>query len=254
MVKPPAFGDGTNLSMTEEVMIYVRDAVHSGKMPADTWFSVYQLSAELGVSRSPVRDALLRLEEAGLVRFTRNRGFQIVKTQPQDVAEIFALRLEIEPAAAFRAARRYLAEPDFAQGFQHHCQQLVDSMVKAAKAQDAEAFFDIDMELHQWIMEAGLARRGSRFVQQLRSHTRILGPSTAGTSRSFQTILDEHLPVIAAIEHGEAQTAKSAMYRHIANTGQLLLTQALKRSKAEDPEQEAAIIWRRYTEGCGDQT
>ena len=92
-------------SLTDQVMDFVRESTLDKTMVTGEWYSVYQVSDQLGISRSPVRDALLRLEEAGLIRFTRNRGFQIVETKPSDVAEIFALRLGIEPAAAYRAAQ-----------------------------------------------------------------------------------------------------------------------------------------------------
>ena len=55
----------TPSTLTEQVMDTVRDKIVDGSMSPDTWYSVYQLSAELGVSRSPVRDALLRLPRGG---------------------------------------------------------------------------------------------------------------------------------------------------------------------------------------------
>ncbi|MCF4006167.1 GntR family transcriptional regulator [Corynebacterium uropygiale] len=245
----PVNRSGTELTLTEKVMVYVRDAVHSGAMPCDTWYSVYQLSEQLGVSRSPVRDALLRLEEAGLVRFTKNRGFQIVPTHPEDVAEIFALRLGIEAPAAFRAARLLAADAEALDAFRTATQTLLEDLDAAASADDTELFFRLDTELHRLIVLTGRSERGWRFVEQLRTHTRILGPSTAGTSRSLEDIRREHLPVIEAILAGDAPGARQAMAAHVENTGRLLLRQALRRAGHPDPDSAVPAIWNAYV--CG---
>lgn len=246
----PVNRSGTELTLTEQVMVYVRDAVHSGEMPCNTWYSVYQLSEQLGVSRSPVRDALLRLEEAGLVRFTKNRGFQIVATHPEDVAEIFALRLSIEAPAAYRAARLLSHDPESLASFRATSTALLQSLTDSATTEDTEEFFRLDSELHRLIMLTGKSAKGYRFVEQLRSHTRILGPSTAGTSRSLENILNEHLPIIEAILDGHAIAAQQAMAAHISTTGQLLLRQALRRAEHPDPDAQVPLIWKTYVDGC----
>ena len=85
----------------DSVVDYVREAIQSRAMKPGEWYSVTQLAEEMGVSRSPVREGLLKLQEAGLVRFAKNRGFEIVETGASDVAEIFAIRLGLEPPAAY---------------------------------------------------------------------------------------------------------------------------------------------------------
>ena len=206
--------------LADEVVRYVREAVASGAMVPDEWYSVAQLADDLGVSRSPVREAMLRLEESGLVRFAKNRGFQVNKTGPAEVAEIFAVRLGMEPAAAYRAAMwrtddqlRLVAEE-------------VSAMQRLAVAGDEDGFFAHDRALHSLILEMGNARRGERVVEQLRTITRMLGHSTAGKSRSLEDILAEHEPVIDAIRNGDAGGARDAMHEHLTATGMLLLHQA----------------------------
>lgn len=230
-------------SLTDQVMDYVRDAVLRGDMSADKWYSVYQLSEELGISRSPVRDGLLRLEEAGLVAFARNRGFQVVETRAGDVAEIFSLRLGIEPAAAYRAALHHttddLAETD----------ALVTAMAESAQNGDEEEFFRLDRILHELILQMGRNRRAVKLIAQLRTHTRLLGASTAGDSRSLQDILDEHAPILKAIRERDAAGAYSSMHHHLGVTGRLLLAQALRRQGSADSENAVEAIWTKHTGG-----
>jgi DNA-binding GntR family transcriptional regulator len=226
-------------SLTNQVMDHVREAVISGEMPAGSWHSVYQLSEQLGISRSPVRDGLLRLEEAGLVKFSPNKGFCIVETTANDVAEIFGIRLGIEPAAAYRAALHRTAE-DLAA-----IDKAVAQMTDAAQRGEVDEFFTADRALHRRIMLAGSATRGADIVDQLRVHTRILGPSTAGTSRSLQDILNEHQPVVDAIRRGSGEVARATMREHITITGNLLLSQAMPGA----PLDEIEDVWSRLTAG-----
>lgn len=226
-------------SLTEQVMDYVRDATLDKTMVTGEWYSVYQLSEQLGISRSPVRDALLRLEEAGLIQFTRNRGFQIVKTKPSDVAEIFALRLGIEPPAAYRAALLRTDEQ------LHAAHETVDRMTASMNKQDEEEFFVHDRILHEQIMIMGQSQRGAGLVEKLRGHTRILGASTAGSKRTLADILREHEPILEAISRGSAEIARASMREHLQVTGRLLLEQAVEKAGEGDVD----VIWEQHTAG-----
>lgn len=230
-------------SLTEQVMDYVREAALTGGMVTGEWYSVYQLSEQLGISRSPVRDALLRLEEAGLISFTRNRGFQFVETNPSDVADIFALRLGIEPAAAFRAAQ-YRTEEQLTL-----VDQTVGTMHQLALDGKEDEFFLHDKLLHELILTMGSSRRGIDLVSKLRNHTRILGVSTAGNSRTLSDILAEHEPILRAIRQGSPDVALASMREHLQITGKLLLRQNVNKLDCDDPDQQVSEIWSQYTDG-----
>lgn len=231
---------GRSPSLTEQVMEYVRRSVVSREMEPGKLYSVYQLSDELKVSRSPVRDALLRLEEAGLVRFERNRGFRILPTRPEDVAEIFALRLAIEVPTARRAALN--AESDFRQRLQD-CDALLRRYAESGREDE---FFENDQKLHDIIMEAGGSSRGRVLVNRLRVSTRLLGASTAGDSRTLQDILDEHEPIVKAILSNDSEAAGLAMDRHLRRTGKLLIVQTCRR---EGDPRDPGKLWDQLTSG-----
>ena len=96
--------------LTDWVVEHIRAALRTRAMVPGATYSGYQLAADLGISRSPVRDGLLRLAATGLIEFTPNRGFRIIQPTETDIAEIYALRIAIEVPAARRAAR-ILARP-----------------------------------------------------------------------------------------------------------------------------------------------
>ena len=91
--------------LTDWVVEHIRAALRTRAMVPGATYSGYQLAADLGISRSPVRDGLLRLAATGLIEFTPNRGFRIIQPTETDIAEIYALRIAIEVPAAQRAAR-----------------------------------------------------------------------------------------------------------------------------------------------------
>ena len=190
-------------------------------MKPEEWYSVAQLAEAMGVSRSPVREALLKLQEAGLVRFAKNRGFEIIETGASDVAEIFAIRLGLEPPAVYRAARLRTPE-QLADVY-----RLMAEMQRCADKRDETEFFVYDRALHVQLYVMSGSRYGQGVMERLRDITGILGHTTAGTSRTLHDILNEHRPIIEAIIAGNPLEAAATMREHLTITGKLLTRQAL---------------------------
>lgn len=219
----------------------LRDWLRDGTLQPGTFYSVQQVADRLRISRSPAREAVVRLAEAGLVEFSRNRGFRLVVPAGRDVAEIFALRLALEPPAARRAATTASTTADTAgaRSLTDRLQDLVTRMQAAAGAGDAAQFSRLDQRLHQAVMLAAGNTRAAAVIDRLRDATRALGPATAGRTRSLGQILDEHRPVVEAIGAGDPDGAEHAMTRHLLVTGRLLITQC-----HEDGDRHAWHAWR----------
>ena len=220
----------------DSVVDYVRGAIQSGAMRPDEWYSVAQLAEEMGVSRSPVREGLLKLQEAGLVRFAKNRGFEIIETGASDVAEIFAIRLGLEPPAAYRAASLRTPE-QLAEVY-----RLMAEMQRCADQGDETEFFVHDRALHVQLYVMSGSRYGQGVMERLRGITGILGHTTAGTSRALHDILDEHRPIIEAIIAGNPAEAAAMMREHLTITGKLLTRQVLL-AEIDEGERETADAW-----------
>ncbi|MDK8307290.1 GntR family transcriptional regulator [Corynebacterium imitans] len=220
----------------DSVVDYVREAIQSRAMKPGEWYSVTQLAEEMGVSRSPVREGLLKLQEAGLVRFAKNRGFEIVETGASDVAEIFAIRLGLEPPAAYRAASLRTPE-QLAEVY-----RLMAEMQRCADQGDETEFFVHDRALHVQLYVMSGSRYGQGVMERLRDITGILGHTTAGTSRTLHDILNEHRPIIEAIIAGDPAEAAATMREHLTITGKLLTRQALL-AEIDEGERETADAW-----------
>ena len=136
----------------------VRDGVAAGELVPEQTYSVYQLAELLGVSRSPVREGLLRLAEAGLVEIIRNRGFRVLPPRAHDIEEIIGIRLALEPPAARLAAEQATDEQHAA------IRAALDAMAAAAGRGDDAAFWPADRALHDLLLRASgkLAHGGHR--------------------------------------------------------------------------------------------
>jgi DNA-binding GntR family transcriptional regulator len=201
-------------SLADAVVDSVRAGVTAGELTPDRTYSVYQLAEVLGVSRSPVREGLLRLAEAGLVQIERNRGFRVVLPQAADITEIFEIRLALEPAGARRAAER-AGEHERAA-----LRAALDAM--DAALEDAELFWRADQQLHDRLLRAGGNHRAAQIIERLRATTALLGPPTTSGGRTLREIRDEHAPIVDAVLQGRGRDAETAMRCHLEHTGQLL--------------------------------
>ncbi|MBB5132108.1 DNA-binding GntR family transcriptional regulator [Thermocatellispora tengchongensis] len=221
--------DGTS-SLTQQVIDSVREAILSGELRPGELYSVYQLAAQLNVSRTPVREAMLRLAEAGMVRFERSRGFRVLRRDPREIAEVFHLRLLLEVPAARLAARR--AGPELVES----ARAELEAMRAAAKDHDEPRFMRHDRAFHRLLLTAGANRKLVGMVDNLRDATITLGASTVDRSRSLADIAEEHEPILAALEARDPEAVAGAMRAHVSHTGELLLAQvATEAGVAADP-------------------
>ena len=191
-------------------------AIADGRLEAGGRYSVAQLAEQLGISRTPVREALLVLEREGRVRFERNKGVRVLETTAVDVAEVFELRLLLEVPATARACG--IVETGALQA-------ELDGMGEAARAGDEAAFMDRDERFHELILLAAGNRRLAAIVGGLRDTVRGRGASTVGRSRSLDEIQAEHGAILDALRAGDGDRAGAAMRYHLRRTGDLLAAQ-----------------------------
>ena len=204
-------------SLTERTIQAVRDGIRKGTFVPGELYSVYQLADRLGVSRSPVREALLRLAETGMVTIEKNRGFRVVMPGARELAEIMAVRVALEVPAAAQAARR--ARP----ADRASLEKEREAMQQAVRDGDEGAFLLHDQRLHAHLLNLAGNSHTIRIIENLRDATRLVGMSTIRTARSLEEVYAEHLPILTAVEHGDAEAAARAMRRHLESTGKLLL-------------------------------
>ncbi|MHB8190625.1 MAG: GntR family transcriptional regulator [Ferrimicrobium sp.] len=210
------------LTLTDQVVATLREAILIGELRPDTLYSVYRIAEELNVSRTPVREAMLRLADAGMVRFERNRGFRVLRTSIHELQEVFQLRLLLEVPAAYRAAH------EASNTLVESLRECLARMHLAATDHDEVRFMNHDRSLHELVLGASENKKLVSLVHDLRFVTMTLGASTADRSRTLHDIADEHQPLVDAIAQHDRLGAAHAMRYHVIHTGQLLLDQLIK--------------------------
>jgi DNA-binding GntR family transcriptional regulator len=207
----------------------IRAAIVDGRLEAGERYSVARLAERFGVSRTPVREALLLLEREGVVRFERNRGVRVLETSAHDLEEVFTLRLLLEVPATYRACA-LLTAADL-DALQHE----LDAMEALAHSGEEGAFMAHDTRFHEIILRAAGNRRLATIIGGLRDLVRFRGASTVGRSRGLRAIHAEHAAIIAALRAGDPAQAAERMRAHLLNTGRLLMEQ--------EGEGDHALAW-----------
>lgn len=202
-------------SVVAQVRDRLRRDITSGRLVADTLYSVTAVAAELGVSRTPVREALLQLAQLGLVQFHRNRGFTVTNVSADELIEIFQLRLAIETAAARRAATGATGTAEL--------EAQLEAMATAAAEQDRPRFMVADRAFHECLLDIAGNRRAHDAVTVARDTLFSRGLSTSGEDRTWVDLVTEHREILAAVRRGDPAGAAAAMESHLVNTAVALV-------------------------------
>lgn len=220
----------TRTTTTDRVFASLRESIVTGEFPAGSLHSIYRLADLLDVSRTPVREAVLRLADIGLVTVERNRGVRIRGVTVDDVREVFELRLMIEvPAAAYAAAHA----DDATIGT---IRSELDQMRRYAAADDEPQFTAHDRLLHRSIGAATGNARLQGEVAMLRDSIQARGASTIRRSRGMTDLAAEHAPIVVAIETRDPAAAAAHMERHLVHTATLLMAQVAGDDEVVDPD------------------
>jgi DNA-binding GntR family transcriptional regulator len=215
--EPAAAPERLNIaSVVDQVYTAIRELIWSGSLPRGARVHQEDLAEELGVSRTPVREALRRLAAEGLVEMRTNRGARVADVDQVGMRVSYEARTVIEPGAARRAAARRPEE------------QLA-RMRAAVAAQrrslrSVQRSFEANREFHLALAAAS----GNEFLVQFAERLWVARIGETIYERQVQTqermLLDvrEHEQIIEAIEAGDGRRAESLARRH--------LTDAMKRS------------------------
>lgn len=197
----------------------LRDAIISRELKPGELYSVAKLAEIFGVSRTPVREALLALASHGMVKFERNQGVRIQEATIHDIEEVFQIRLLLEPPAAHKVTTGMTRE------LLRDLKQALRGMQRAVADGDIDTMWEDDRRFH-WLILAGTGNeRLADYVDTLRNIVLTKAIFTAGRSRTPEDIVAEHAAVFESMELKDADAAASAMFEHIRHTGILLMKQ-----------------------------
>ncbi|MEL6609243.1 MAG: GntR family transcriptional regulator [Pseudomonadota bacterium] len=189
-------------SATLRAVEALREQIFSGALPPGSDHLEAELAEHLGMSRTPVREALTRLEAQGLVVLRPRRGARIVGLSPTDMDEIYEVLTALEATAARRAAGRGLAPEDLAP-----MQTAIDAMDAALRANDLPAWADADDDFHRALVVASGNQRLIEAVARYSDQVRRARMVTLRLRPMPHASNEDHRAVLAAIAAGDAEAA-----------------------------------------------
>jgi DNA-binding GntR family transcriptional regulator len=196
-------------SVVSRVASAIRSAIFSGKLHPGDALLESQLAKDFQVSQTSVREALLQLEQFGLVRRVASRGTIVTQLSPQDVREHVELRTMLEQTAAVRAARQLTPE---------HFKELQKQIDEISRAVSANAYFEsalADLDFHRCIWKAS----GNSLLYN--TLDRIATPMFAFISiwrsshhQDLKRVVHSHEEIVLALRKGEPKAVKASLKEH----------------------------------------
>lgn len=207
-------------SLRGRIYTRIRDDILDGRFQIGEGLVELKLAEEFGVSRTPIREALLQLEQEGLVRYETHRGSVVLGISDQDVMDIYAIRRLIEGLAAYLAAQRATPEDRKA------LTETVDLMEFYTERDDVDRVTELDARFHSQILEAAQSRPLSRALGGFMHYIQRARTKSLRTPGRPRKSLGEHRGIVNAIVKGKPKRAQALMNQHVGNVNLLQFEQA----------------------------
>jgi DNA-binding GntR family transcriptional regulator len=198
--------------LREQAGQVIRASIIAGELEAGEIYSASVLAERLGVSPTPVREAMLDLASGGLVEPVRNRGFRVLTPDERDLDEISELRLMLE-VPAMRRVVELAADAQL-----EELESVVARIEARADEGDVAAFLLADREFHLGLLEIVGNGRLLRLVAQLRDQTRLAGIKELAREGNLTASAREHRVILDALRARDADRAEALMRTHLIHT------------------------------------
>jgi DNA-binding GntR family transcriptional regulator len=206
---------GHSGQLSHKVAAYVREGIMAGEFRPGEYLRTETLAADLDVSATPVREALMMLHSDGSVRWEQRRGFRVVAISDQDVRDLFGVQAFIASDLAARAAVT-LADDAFPR-----LRALQVRLEEAADISDVAVVDRLNHEIHRIINKSsGSERLLGLLVQTVQFVPFRFFGTIEGWSRASA---HDHAPIFDALEARDSERARKAMQEHISHIGELLV-------------------------------
>jgi DNA-binding GntR family transcriptional regulator len=187
----------------------LRRAIGEGDLVPGQQLNEAELSRRLGVSRGPLREAMQRLTQEGLLVSIRNRGVFVIEVTDDDVRDMYLARTAVERAAATRAVQVNGQEAG------ERLLEVVQAMSSAVARNDTDAVTEADVEFHALLVTLAGSPRLSRMHTTLMVETRMCITALENRYSSHAFRLDEHREIAEAIGRCDAAEADRLLVEHM---------------------------------------
>lgn len=195
--------------LSEQVYLVLRDAICNGAFPDHTHLVQGELAAQLHVSRTPVRDALLRLSQENLVRGVGARGYVVESLSERDVLDIYEVRLSLEIQGAL------LALPNFSVASLRRLEEINDNISDPLYSSVDQ--YDLNRDFHLAVIEPCPNRLIVKIIRDTweQPMSRRVFRRQWTERHDLPGLADDHQPIISAIRDRDSEALQAALVEHL---------------------------------------
>jgi DNA-binding GntR family transcriptional regulator len=208
----PAVQTIARVTLADRVFDQIVEAIVQGRIAPGETINEVNLSARLGVSRAPLREAIFRLEAKGLIHRVPHLGARVVELQPRDLEELFLIREGLEGMAA-RLAAVAMSGKDL-----DALEQSLAAHRRQPDVASGTAYYQAggDQDFHFRIASGSNNRRLFRLLcEDMYSLMRVYRFRSSATPGRARKAYKEHQDILAALRHRDQDAAEAAMRKHI---------------------------------------
>lgn len=199
----------SNLSLGSQAYQELKRIILEGRVPPGAKLNEGELARALGISRTPIREAINRLEKEGLVEIFPQRGAFVVQFTEKDVYELFLIRENLEGLAARLAAGKITPA---SLGRLESC---LEGFKEPFREKDVQRYSREDFKFHQTIVLLSDARRLIQLVSALHDYIRMFRLTTLGMADRMKTSLADHGRILEALRKKDPEEAEQGMRQHL---------------------------------------
>lgn len=208
--------------LRELVLEAIREAIINGNLKPRERLMEIQLAEELGVSRTPIREALRKLELEGFIVMVPRKGAYVADISIKDIADVFEIRTALEGLAAGLAAERITEEE------LENMERCLVEKGEAIALGDIEKLVETDTKFHEAIYKASRNERLWTILNNLREQFQRLRTTSLSVPGRMQQSLKEHREIVEAIQSRDVQLARQMAQDHIDNAENIIM-ESIKR-------------------------
>jgi len=201
----------------EVVYVALREAIIKNQFKSGERLMETELADEMMVSRTPVREAVRKLQSEGYVIMLPRKGTYVTSLTIQDVNDVFEIRGALESMAAARAAERASGE-EIAE-----IRKFIESEAVLWDSTDLARTIRCDIQFHSMVYRASKNTKVENLINDLREQTQRLRSSTLSRPGQVRFALEEHRQILSAIEARDAEGARDASIAHVERSREVML-------------------------------
>ena len=212
--------------LRELVLEALREAIFSGVLKPRERLMEIQLAEELGVSRTPIREALRKLELEGFIVMVPRKGAYVADFSLKDIEDVFEVRIALEGLAASLCADRATEEE------LELLERLLVEKSEAINSNNIEKLIDVDTRFHEAIYQASRNERLNNIISNLREQIQRYRTTSLQYPGRMRTSLEEHRGIAEAIQARDGVLSRQLAQDHIENAENILI-EAIKQDNLD---------------------